>query len=490
MKINVLKFAIIPFIALFVYSCGEEFLDVEPSDRLSSDQVARAAEFNPDITQGNLSGLYQLMYLPGTGGTTGNDDFGQKGVDIWSDMLSADIAHARTDYGWYEDFSQLRETVDFTNAGANYMGWRYYYRLIRAANAIITTLGGNDAVPELEENKHVMGQAKAMRAYCYFYLIQMYTDRYDPAQEVLPLYIEASVEPLPKSTMSEVYDLIYSDLNDALILLSDFNRTDKVAINTDVVKLLLAYSYASEDKNWDQVKTLTEEVINTGSYTILTKDTALDGMNFISSPGWIWGSDITIDDGISLTSFYAQMDYFTYGYASVDNDKAIDESLYSQMPADDVRKLWFSEDEGLINWYKFYDPARVWDGQRPVVTDVVYMRIAEVYLLHAEAAYKDSDPGSAINALKAVVSERVDDASYIDDLSGPALLDEIILQTRLELWGEGKSYLLKRRNKMDIVRGDNHLIYVGEVMPYDDDRLSLEIPQLEIQNNPFITGQN
>jgi hypothetical protein len=184
------------------------------------------------------------------------------------------------------------------------------------------------------------------------------------------------------------------------------------------------------------------------------------------------------------------MDYFTYGYASVGNNKSIDKSLYDQIPATDVRKNWFDSDD-LINWRKYYDPARVWDGQRPVVTDVHYMRIAEVYLLHAEAALKaDSDVGAARTALKTLLSERVNNANYVDNLTTSELAQEIILQTRIELWAEGKSYLLKRRNKMNIIRGSNHLIFVGDVMPYDDNRLSLEIPQSEIQNNPFISTQN
>jgi hypothetical protein len=238
------------------------------------------------------------------------------------------------------------------------------------------------------------------------------------------------------------------------------------------------------------VKSLTKDVIDNGGYSLLRKSEALDGMNYITSPGWIWGSDITINDGVSLTSFYSQMDYFTYGYASVGNNKSIDVNLYNQIPADDVRKNWFEEAD-LINWRKYYDPSRIWDGQRPVVTDVHYMRIAEVYLLHAEAALKaDGDVGSASSALKTLLQQRITDTSYIDGLSSNQLSNEVILQSRIELWAEGKSYLLKRRNKLNIVRGSNHLFFVGDVIPYDDDRLSFEIPQIEIQNNPFITGQN
>ncbi|MDE0537076.1 RagB/SusD family nutrient uptake outer membrane protein, partial [Tenacibaculum sp. L6] len=88
----------------------DDFLEVEPSDRLSAEQIAEAAEFNPDVVKGGIAGLYQLMYLPGTGGVGGDDDFGQKGIDIWTDMLSADIAHSKTDYGWYSNFSNLQAT--------------------------------------------------------------------------------------------------------------------------------------------------------------------------------------------------------------------------------------------------------------------------------------------------------------------------------------------------------------------------------------------
>ncbi len=475
---------------ILFYGCDDSFLEVEPSDRVSAEQLAEAAEFNPDIVKGGVAGLYQLMYFPGTGGTTGNDDFGQKGVDIWSDMLSGDIAHSKTNYGWYSTFSNLQASTDFT-ANENYIPWRYYYRIIRNANKVIETLGGNDATPDLEENKFSMGQAKAMRAYSYFYLLQLYTDSYDLSAPALPIYITPVIEAVAKSTQQEVYDLIYKDLNQALSLLQNYDRgTSRIEANTDVVKMLLAYAYASQDMNWDKVKTLTGEVINSG-YTILPKANALDGMNFIeSSPGWIWASDIKSDDNISLTSFYSQMDYFTYGYASVDNDKAIDVDLFNTMPADDVRRSWFSNPTELINWRKYYDPNRQWDGQRPVTTDVHYMRISEVYLLNAEAAIKTSDLTGARTSLKAVVSERVNDASYIDGLDELSLRNEIFLQTRLELWAEGKSYLLKRRNKLNVVRGANHLIFVGDVMSYDDDRLSFEIPQAEILNNPFINLQN
>ena len=118
------------------------------------------------------------------------------------------------------------------------------------------------------------------------------------------------------------------------------------------------------------------------------------------------------------------------------------------------------------------------------------MRVAEMYLLNAEVSAKLGQEDAAKESLKAVVSHRRPDASYIDGLSGQALLDEIYLQTRIELWGEGKSYLAMKRNKATIVRGSNHLSLVGEPIPYNDPRLTFEIPIQEIQNNPYVDSGN
>ena len=73
---------------------------------------------------------------------------------------------------------------------------------------------------------------------------------------------------------------------------------------------------------------------------------------------------------------------------------------------------------------------------------------------------------------------------------GQALKNEIYLQTRMELFGEGKSYLAMKRNKASITRGSNHLSSVGEAIPYNDERLTFEIPEGELQFNPFINSQN
>ncbi|WP_416444719.1 RagB/SusD family nutrient uptake outer membrane protein [Leeuwenhoekiella sp. A16] len=479
--------------ALIMVGCSEDYLDEKPSEFLTTDQIADAAEKNPDVIAGTITGIYSLMVQTETGGTTGHDDFGHKGYDIFSDFLSGDMALSVSTYGWYRaSITEFQGTTDFTNQD-NYQVWRYYYRIIRSANTVIDALGGNEIVPELAENKYLLGQAKAIRAHSYFYLTQYFQNSYNPSQEILPLYDDLLDQNGPKVAASVIYDLIETDLLSAISLMDGFNRASKNEINQNVAKGILAYVYGAMGRDAD-VKRITGEIINSGEFRIMNSAEVLAGFNDINTPGWMWGIDLTSDFGLGLVSWWGQIDAFTYSYAWAGDAKAIDADLYAEIPADDVRKDQFEAPSGsyydLLPLNKFYDPNRVIGGQSVVTTDYVYMRVAEMYILHAEASAKTGDEARAKQVLKTLLDQRVDDSSYVDALSGQALLDEIYLQSRIELWGEGKTYLALKRNKRSTTRGDNHLSFVGQTIQYDDERLTFEIPESEIQNNPFVNDQN
>jgi hypothetical protein len=122
------------------------------------------------------------------------------------------------------------------------------------------------------------------------------------------------------------------------------------------------------------------------------------------------------------------------------------------------------------------------------------MRIEEFYLLSAEASAKTGDDAGAKARLSQLLQNRLGGAAntsaYVDPLAGNDLKKAIYLQTRIELWGEGKSYLAMKRNQATATRGSNHAFLSGSSVPYDDDRLSFQIPQSELDNNPAITTQN
>lgn len=514
-------------------SCNEEFLETQPTETVSTPP-----------SQYKLNGLYLMMINTGTGGTTGHDDFGQKGYDIFTDMLSADMVLAGVTYGWYSGIANLTWTTDFTST-RNYTPWRYYYRLINGANDVIDGLGGNDANPSSAEQRSAMGQAKALRAYAYFYLLQMFAEKYEPGAAALPLYTKSGSPAAPKSTQSEVYGQIVKDLTDAINLLDGFNRANKGMINKYVAEGLLAYTYAAMG-DYAKVEQYSKDIITNGGFSVTSKAESTGGFNSISAPSWMWGFDLTNDNDLDLVSWWGQVDVFSYSYAWAGDPKSIDLGLYAQIKDGDVRKNQFTsvgdirmldehgkplkDDKGkdiveevynipadaeegdvipveklfgidpdkvayksievlgisypAVPANKFYDPNREIGGQRTITTDYLFMRVDEFHMLYAEALAKQGKDAEAKTALKNYLANRITNTSYVDALSGTALQNEIYLQTRIEFWGEGKSYLAMKRNKATIKRGSNHLFFEGQSFNYNDSKLTFKIPQDEVNNNP------
>lgn len=76
-----------------------------------------------------------------------------------------------------------------------------------------------------------------------------------------------------------------------------------------------------------------------------------------------------------------------------------------------------------------------------------YMRAEEMLLTEAEAAYMNGDADTAQECLEELMAQR--DETYSVEVAGSALLDEIKLQRKIELWGEGFSWFdYKRWNEV------------------------------------------
>jgi hypothetical protein len=90
------------------------------------------------------------------------------------------------------------------------------------------------------------------------------------------------------------------------------------------------------------------------------------------------------------------------------------------------------------------------------------------------------------------VSKR--DRSYIQSTStGQTLINEILVQRRIELWGEGfRFYDLKRLNQALDRTGSNHsaAVAVTLTVPAGDKMWEFLIPQDEINNSNGVIVQN
>jgi hypothetical protein len=500
------KFKILSLIgiAILAVSCEEDFLETYPTASLSQEQVSEAVAVNPDAAAGTLLGIYENLYRIGSGGVGGQEDYGIKTQDIQLDILSGDMAHLGKSYNRQTQISELTATIN-PDSNYNYIPWRFLYRVINLSNLVIDGLGGDSADLTTDVQKHTMGQARALRGWAYYWLANLFVDDIaNLSAPAVPIYTSADQLEQPKSSVQAVFNQALSDLLAAETLLEGFSRTNKIEMNQDIVRGLLAYTYGALN-DWSKTEEYAQKVVTAG-YPIMTAEEVaymgpedtIGGFNDVNShPGIIWGIDITAQNELySLGTWWGWMDYHSYSYAAVGNYKGMDATLHSQMREDDIRQNQFPYGL-LIPAGKFYYKGAQEKGfagfsgpQLNVDSDAHFMRVSEMYLLHAEAAAENGNEAAAKASLKALLDERVADSSYIDALSGQDLIDEVVLQTRLELFAEGKAYFLMKRRRMTKTRGANWLDYAGESFNHNDDRLTYEIPQSEILFNPNISDQN
>ena len=200
-----------------------------------------------------------------------------------------------------------------------------------------------------------------------YYLSQLFVN--DPSnqnQDVLPMYTDTRTPNIGKSSLSDVYDLMISDLTRAVGYLSEFTRGDKSQIDQWVARGLLAYAYGAKG-DFAQMGATAAEVVNSGQFTIMPPsqivfqgDNNQGGFNDINAAsGAMWGVDLTSDQGIGLVSFWGQMDIFSYSYQWAGNIKAMDQGLFDQISDDDVRKGQFgSYVVANVPFNKFYHNGR------------------------------------------------------------------------------------------------------------------------------------
>jgi len=223
-----------------------------------------------------------------------------------------------------------------------------------------------------------------------------------------------------------------------------------------------------------------------------------DGFQEITNSEWMWGFDHLEDQTEYFGGYHS---YISCNYNSTvirTYPKAINSLLYNQISPTDVRaNMWVRTPTAansivppggvrvpFLN-QKFRLPGV---PSTSAMGDVPYMRAGEMYLIEAEAKVRLGDNAGAATVLSALIKVR--DANYVTSTkTGTALLDEILLHRRIELWGEGHRFLdLKRTNAPLNRNGANHIASV--VLLYDvapgDVRWEFLIPRREINANTAI----
>jgi hypothetical protein len=405
------------------------------------------------------------------------------------------IVHSQG-YGWFNTDYNLTEWTRDVNGRQPDNAWYFYYDLIKQLNKILSSIDQvGDATPAQKEL--VKGQSLGLRAYAYFYLINYFQQTYkgNETKPGVPIYLtpEDAQGGKPRGTVQDVYTRILADLTAAEPLLNGKARATKSNVDVTVVQGLRA-RVALIMEDWPTAATYAAKA-RTG-YTLMTgaQYVATNAFSSLSNPEWIWGSSIPADQATIYASFFSHMDIRTGGYAALGGQKKITKALYDQINAADARKAcWKTPGTGTTsnpdyNQLKHQVPtAGSW------AADYLYMRASEMYLIEAEALARQAQDGPARTALETVIKARYP-AYSAASFSGPSLLAEILLQRRIELWGEGFSLMDIKRLNQGLNRPSgpgNHGAPNFDPGTYttspQDARLIMKLPKRELDNNINMT---
>lgn len=405
-------------IGIVLLSSCRKLLDVgSPIDNVTTNSA-----FNSDVTAAALmTGLYYDM-------SNGGAFMGSKGISYLCGLSADEFLLQQEEELALSLYHNQIQTTDVPF-------WRVLYQYIYRVNATIEGLHtATKLTPGIRQQ--LMGEAKFTRAFCYFYLVNLFGD--------LPLVIGTDYKinaTLYRTSASKVYDLIIADLKDAQELLrTDYLQADMVSVTSDRVRpnkwaavALLARVQLYLD-NW-------QDAIN-ASTIVLDNHDLYDTSNISQvfqkdSREAIWQLqpvDKTFTDDAVL--FIQQRSVH------------ISDDLLLSFEKEDLRRqYWLGGINSDLYPYKYKNI----DGTGVSSENLVMLRLAEQYLIRAEARLQTGDIDGAkadLNVIRARAGLR-DITFTVPD----QLMQAIQQERRIELFAEwGHRWLdLKRTHHVNAV---------------------------------------
>ena len=180
-----------------IFSSACDFIELEenPPSVLSPGTFYRTeSEF-----QAALTGAFHPLYS------------GWEGFDYaYPLILSSGAEDVRSDAGIFRDMDRLTPNANDQSVEGV---WKRFYQSIANANTIIGNLGNAQDIPEKRLGE-IEGQAKFIRAFCFFFLTQWFGE-----VQLTTFKNQSSVETLVQSPVADIYAAIVSDLKAAETLL-------------------------------------------------------------------------------------------------------------------------------------------------------------------------------------------------------------------------------------------------------------------------------
>lgn len=448
-------------------SCSEDFLETQSTSSVDSGQIFETTE----TAMMAVNGIHRLLYKQES--TAPRMGFGT--VMLWMDFLGEDLVYTKDNAQWKPDTQWTRHRN--ADATVNKLSFKMFYQIITNANMIIECI---DEVEGTESDKNfIKGQALAYRAFAHHYLVQLWGERYyagkTNSQLGVAVRLDNSTDLKARNTVEEVYTAINNDLDEAIKLLeaTSAKRVDKSHIDVNVARGFKARVLLCQGR-WAEAAAMAKKVVETSGASLDSHyyDFKQGRCCTASSSEWLWGKigDMNIET-VKLCNFYSYISNTNVSY-NYNTPRAIYNLLYDKISDTDVRKsVWLPDAPKMDKTTLALPPngnVYKWISQKYIVdypdcksasyngalytADLPYMRLPEMICIEAEAYARAGDEEAAKEAIYLLAKNR--DPEYTKSTnSGQDLIDEILVQKRVELWGEGFRFLELKRLNMPLDRG-------------------------------------
>ncbi|OQP54369.1 hypothetical protein A4H97_22910 [Niastella yeongjuensis] len=439
-------------IALCIFSC-KKLVEVQPpSNTLAENNVYQ----NDASAISVLTGLFNSMNAV----EITNPVQGSGSITLFTGLSSDELAlyGGVTNRVYQEYFHNALQVTVVPGSGFNH--WAPLYKCIFKCNAAIEGIASSNGLTPVVKQQ-LLGEAKFMRAFFYFYLVNLFGD--------VPLVLTSDprINALSsRMSKGQVYEQIITDLRDAVELLSaDYLTASLLSATTERVRptrwaaealLARVYLYIGEYPKAEEHAT--KLIGNTSLFGL----SALNKVFLKNSREAIWQLQPTAPNFNTVEARTLIIPYT--GPNSVDNPVYISDNLIGAFELGDQRgvygnwvdtisyKISTSDFDTVVFPYKYKINSSPGATTSSDMTEYfMVLRLGEQYLIRAEARAEQGNIAGAQEDLNDIRSRAGLANTTASDKT--ALLSAILHERQVELfceWGH-RWFDLKRTANVDAV---------------------------------------
>lgn len=438
----------ISILSIIAFSC--DVFDVKPEASVDD----KTAIVNAGGLKAAVNGLYDRLQ-------TGYYD----GRLFLANDLAAETAQSVGTWDFYREMDTYRVSPDNNE---NRDLFTAIYQVVNQANNIITAAPSVADATEVQKNT-AAGEAYFARGLAFMDAAMLWggiPGVYGALGITLPLEPSRKAESRPRASLQETWAQIESDLQKSIPLLPEASAAAPARISKAAARGMLARMYLYL-KNYAQASDLATQVINDPKFQL------------VADYASIFTGKLSAESILEMQFDNADQSVIRNWYIPTSGggrgDLAAHDEFYNSIPDADARKKLYAFDANA----KFYYPTKY--AKAGNIDNIHVLRIAEMYLIRAEADYLagKGDPLADLNKVRT--------RAKLDPLTAINSIDDILNERKVEFAFEGQRWydLLRTGKALTVLAAVPRSNAPGAPATLTDpNRQVLPIPSVELNANP------